>query len=228
MFMPHFGQYLELYVPDGIFRGRYRAKLLDSNERWLLIEIPKNLETQALQPLPEGTAMIVRYFDMTDAPCEFDTIVETRLFQEIELQGIKRPDKQAIRRFQRRQFVRVPVSVPVEVVVMDLDTRQIHRIECMMRNLSGGGISILFRSDQPLRSGDLVGVRFCLNVEERVHEISGKARILKISPNPVLPTIRIAGLQFAEISEADRQTVIRYVYYRQIQLRERGWLRSGK
>ncbi|MFC4768884.1 flagellar brake protein [Effusibacillus consociatus] len=226
MSMPSAGQFVVLHVSEGIFKGHYHAQIREIKKQWLLIDIPVNTETQIFEPLPEGTKVTVHFSDAKDTPCEFDSIIEANLFKDVHLQVIRKPEKEAIRRKQRREYVRVPASISVELVLMDLETRKIHTIPSITRDISGGGLSLIIRRDSPVKTGDLAGFRFRLNVDGKIHEIIGKTRVLKVSKASDPSARNTCSLKFVEISETNRQTIIQYVYRRQIELRERGWLRS--
>lgn len=226
--MPSIGQFLVLQVTEGTFQGNYHAQIHDIDDHTIFIDIPLNIHNHILEPLPVRTKVTVHFADSQDTPCEFESVVEGNVYRSISLQAIRKPDKQAIRRKQRREFVRVPVSFPVEMVVMDLETRKINNVQGVSQNLSGGGIAVIVRHDQPVKVGDLVGFVFQLNMEGTTHDVVGKARILTITQPKDLPSRKICAMQFVEITDQDRQSIVQYVFRRQIELRERGWLRSGK
>lgn len=227
MSLPEIGQFLDLLVPEGTFKGQYQCQIQDIDKRWLHIDIPINIDNSVPVLLPEGTRVTVAYTDSRETPCQFDSIVEGNLFRKAHLIAIKVPKKEDILRTQRREYVRVPVTLPVELLVMELESRKLHNLPCTTQNLSGGGLCVILRHDHPVRTGDLVGVQFQFRVDGKRCDIVTKARALKVQASPDHRFRKVCSLQFVDIKESDRKRIVQFVFQRQIELRERGLLRNS-
>lgn len=224
MSLPHIGQFVVMQVPEGIFEGYYHCQVQDINSHYLLVDIPLQMDSSQPQTLPVGTAVIIHYADKTQTPCEFDSSIEAHLLRKSALIVLARPGTQNIRRKQRREYVRVPVALPVAVVAMDVETRQFFNLDSITKDLSGGGLSIIVRKNDPIRIGDYLGVRFEIVPENRSYEIVAKARVVNIKPAENQSSKKICALKFLDIKNTEQQLIIQYVFKRQIELRERGWL----
>ncbi|BCJ85360.1 flagellar brake protein [Effusibacillus dendaii] len=228
MAMPRIGQTVTIEVPSGPFKGEYLSRIEDMDKNWLYLDVPADSETHRTGLLPEGTPIRLKFKDKKNTPCDFDATIGDNLFRKSQLVLVKRPEITAIRRHQRRAYVRVPANLPVELVVMDLQTNQLHRLECLTYNISGGGLSVVLRQDHPLKTGDLIGVNMEIPVDGQFRRVVAKARVVSFMPVSEISSRKTASLQFVELSEDHRQLIIQYVFRREIEMRERGWLKTPR
>ena len=116
-------------------------------------------------------------------------------------------------RTQRRDFVRRDASLNVD---LECDGT---RVRCVTKDVSGGGVSLLFSEVPVLREGTTFSM--ALNIPDGRLPI--KARCETKYVREVLRGSRwLAGSQFLEIPEEDRQRIVRFVFRLELaQLRPR-------
>jgi c-di-GMP-binding flagellar brake protein YcgR len=124
-----------------------------------------------------------------------------------------------LRRNQLRQFMRMPVNLPLQLRLLSTpdnersDIKPGQRLEAKTSDISGGGISFL--SEQMLRPGDMVSLTFSLP-SIRCAGIS--CRILRISlqEGKTKSYYRHHG-EFSNIDQRRRDAIVRYVLEKQRQ-----------
>lgn len=105
---------------------------------------------------------------------------------------------------QRREFVRVPSAQPVEVA-KDSRGSGIDQINAHAIDISGGGMLLSGADQLPLGAH----VRFTLNVGGGSKPIEGNAQVVRAGDEGR------RALVFEQISRADRQRLIHFVFERQ-------------
>ena len=120
---------------------------------------------------------------------------ETRLVVETPHEGA----------VQRRAYVRVLSHVPASCTVLDADTNTFTSFEAEVRDLGGGGCSVL--TDLTPRSGATVVMSFALD------EDAPFVAVGRVLPRDALPTIGkpLTRVEFVLIRESDRDRILRFV-----------------
>jgi c-di-GMP-binding flagellar brake protein YcgR len=162
-------------------------------------------------PLRVGTVLEVFFHDEISAYC-FDTAIKQRIALPIPIFGLDLPNE--IRKIQRRQFVRVKTAFPI-----------IYRIitekglsdpgNGKMVDLSGGGMC--FETPAKLENNALLSVHLQLPFGE----LNTLGRVLRVHPIEEAKSYGISS-EFHQISEHDRDLIIRYVFELQRTLRKKG------
>jgi hypothetical protein len=106
---------------------------------------------------------------------------------------------------QRRAYARVLRHVPVSCAVLDTDTHLWNAFEGEVRDLGGGGCSIL--TDQTPLAGTTIAMGFTLD------EDAPFALLGRVLPREQLPTIGkpLTRVEFALVRESDRDRIMRFV-----------------
>ncbi|MGV2620298.1 UNVERIFIED_CONTAM: PilZ domain-containing protein [Halobacillus marinus] len=191
----------------------FKCKIVDVEEAFVCIDYPIHSVTGRPGFFLEGAVFKVSFVDNQQAVYSFEATVVGREKRTIPVILLQLPDKQEWKRVQRRQYVRVPANVDIAVEVDGVP------FTTVTHDISGGGVLIvkpstkIFPSDSPvemtivlpMKSGSYHYVRA---VGELVREIEGTDQ----RPER-------ASLEFSDIEEQDRQTIIRYCFEQQMKLR---------
>lgn len=214
--LPDLGQYLSVYVPEGTYQGTYDSRLQEIKENALCLDPLMNIRTKTIKTPPVGTRMTVSYIDLDDGvPNAFETWVEALRPNQIVIQS-----PQTIHRQQRREFVRVPITLPVQIMTVDMETQAIKSIRGMTENLSGGGMLVLIDQRDSVKAGDFVGLDFELNLENQACPITAKGQVIQAAPSYRHEDKKACRIKFVNLKEQDRQNIIKFVFRRQIELRD--------
>jgi len=127
-----------------------------------------------------------------------------------------------VERLQRREYYRLPVSVPVEARPEGEEEAQWMTGHTL--DLSAGGMLLSIRLD--VQEGDRLELRVYLGQEEMVPAVAEVVRRESLA-GPELPRRvprRRFGLKFVEIDMRDRDRIVRFIFREQGRLRRTGLL----
>ena len=152
------------------------------------------------EPMPVGAPVRITFVRKDGLYEEEGTITDLAVGEEgaltISLSG-------EVSRTQRRDFVRRDATLNAEVQVRGSRTR------CVTKDISGGGVSLLFSELPPLREGEEFVI--ALNVPDGRLPIRAQCRTKYV--REVLRGSRwMVGSRFATIADDDRQRIVRFVF----------------
>lgn len=128
-------------------------------------------------------------------------------------------------RHQRREYVRVPVRMPVTLILPAVGGRPAQECEAQTRDLGGGGLQAQWNPPAPHPS--LTGQRVAVIVElpDGFGPVRAAGTVVRVREAGTEETpLAEFGIEFTQVSERDRNRICRYIYNRQIELRRRGLL----
>ncbi len=203
------GAAIELILPDGDYKGNYHTRVDEVGERLLSVAAPY-LQGQVI-PLREGTVLEAVYYDEVSS-YSFDTRIIRRIAVPIPVFVLDFTDE--IRKIQRRNYVRIPAFYPVSFRMVTKeglsDPKNAH-----MLDLSGGGIS--FKTLEKLENKSLVYTMLKLPSGD----LNTPARVCRVQKIDDTNAYSISA-EFYEISERDRDRIIRCVFELQRTMRKKG------
>ncbi|BCJ86017.1 flagellar brake protein [Effusibacillus dendaii] len=218
MALPDIGQYLYLHVPEGPYKGKYDSRFLNMNTDSLDFELPVSLQTRTPRYFSPDTSMIVSYTDFEERiPYCFETKV---LSIQPGLMHVKKP--KIIHRIQRRDYVRVPVTFPVEILTAGTSTQNQFLGTGTAQNISGEGIAVLVNENIVMDAGKSVILQFQIQVEEQAFQFAIHAQLVQVRSNPLQANTKLCAFKFMNVSVNDQRTIVKFVYRRQIELRDLG------
>ena len=212
---------VELEVPDGPAKGRYRTRVEDvDDEGRLLLAAPMHEGRRVL--VPPGTPVVVHALK-ADPARGARYVGHTSVVGRREQDGVATVVLAEPRweRVQLRHWARVAAMVPVKYRrLRPSDARPERWIAAESRDIGGGGL--LLRIKQPLEPGQLLE----LTIELPERSVRAVAEVVRIQAwgdaEGQTPDGYAAALKFVEIAEPDRDRVIRFVLRRQAEMRRMG------
>jgi c-di-GMP-binding flagellar brake protein YcgR len=196
-------------------RQEYKSRIADMNDQTIFMEIPINEKSGRLKKLYIGDEMSA--FFITDGGVKnyFNTSVLGFTDDVIRLVLIRKPALESITKVQRRNFLRVPAELEMAVKYSE----QLQFV-AMTDDVGGGGISFLCDGYIPLASRQIVSCWLLANYKNgQIEHIPFKGEMVRIK---MLETGRQqVMMRFEEISDKDRQKIIRYCFERQLDFRKK-------
>jgi len=226
MSYPVIGQNIQLEVTEGQYLGRYTCRVQDMEKNALYVDLPIRQDApEGARPvvLPDRLTVVARYRAVDGASCMFVTHVTGRTKRQIELLELQKPPYSDVHRQQRREFLRVPINVPMDLVYIPALGNELITSRAESVDISGGGLSFRVKDTLPIQANDVIGFTFDLPTETGPARIVGKARVIRVA-QPNEHGLKHVSLKYWEINEADRQRIVQYSFKRQIEMRERGVL----
>ena len=92
--------------------------------------------------------------------------------------------------------------------------------KCTIVDISGGGIRVF--SKRQLEKNEMVYVKFTLNFNSGDKEADVLAKVVDSQKNSKDETMFDSRLQFINISEADREEIVKYVFEQQRNMLKKG------
>lgn len=183
-------------------------------------------------PISQGTVVplhagaLLRVETCTpDGPLVFDTEVVRLRTRGVPLLICAMPEHYD--HTQRREYVRLPDSLSVALRSIGEDhgeESQRKTVELHTHDVGGGGMRVVLRwqgEEAPPETDEVLDAEIHLPPQKT--KICTKARIVRMEGPDDTGRLQV-GLQFVDIQERDRERLIRYLYRRQRELRQRGLL----
>jgi len=176
-----------------------------------------DIKNRSLRLLPANTSMTVTFMNVNEMiPYSFETKV---VGQQKKLMMLERPNK--IYRNQRRSFARVPVGLPIHVLISDKTLKKIFVIRAETRNLSGGGVLINTDKAGLFSIDKYISLHFKFRMNEQVHAVSCKAEIVDFRKDQDISQNAKVALKFLNIQDRDRLRLIQFLYMQEIELHKK-------
>jgi c-di-GMP-binding flagellar brake protein YcgR len=192
-----------------------KARIADVLDEHILMEIPIRTKTGKLKRLYAGDEISAYY--MTDGGVKNYFVTSVLGFREdvLKLVVIKKPELEAITKVQRRNFLRVPAELEIALKISE----HIQFIG-MTDDVGGGGISFLCDKNVPIQVNNMASCWLLVPFKNgKVDHVPFKAELVRIKPTD--NDLVIVMLRFIDISDRDRQKIIRYCFERQLDFRKK-------
>lgn len=192
----------------------YSSKVVSVSSAEMVILAP--MERGVLVPLRTGDLITVSYND-DNAIYSFDAHVQSRQGGVEQTVSVDCPKD--IRRVQRRNFVRIDVGLPLVYYFIDEAIGEYSQaFTGRTCDISGGGLQ--FSTEQSIDSGMVLDMNIDLGDDERVSAIGKVVRAIPVNKGGVVKYS--IGVQFTMIDERDRDKIIKFIFQKQRELRQRG------
>lgn len=196
----------------------YKTRVADENEQVLVIETPICTKNGRMKRLHLGDVLSASFITSTGVKHFFETYVtKVREGKEGELPyfEIARPSEDAMTSVQRRNFFRISIEVDI-AVQRENGNRYVFKTD----DIGGGGVSFIIDRHQSFNVGEKLNCWLLLpHRNGTIEHSSFKAEVLR---EKELETGRkIIMVKFDDIAEQERQRVIRFLFEKQIQFRDR-------
>ncbi|MHB1404968.1 MAG: flagellar brake protein [Desulfitobacteriaceae bacterium] len=203
------GQAIELNIPEGDFKGKYRTRVDEVGEKLLSVVAPY-IQGQVI-PLREGTVVEVNFWDDISA-YSFDAKIMQRIAVPIPVFVLELPE--STRKVQRRNFVRVPAYYPLSFRAVTREGLSDSQ-KGLMLDLSGGGMR--FQTKEKVEKSSLLYAE----LELPNGKIMTPVRVCRADKAEDAKGYDVSA-EFYEISERERDRIIRCVFDIQRDMRKKG------
>nr|WP_308422678.1 flagellar brake domain-containing protein [Paenibacillus abyssi] len=193
----------------------YKSRIADVGENDILIEIPINEQTGRFKKLFLGDELSTFFITEGGMKNYFNTHVVGFKEDVIKLISIQKPDPDQVTKVQRRSFFRVNADLELAVTL----SGQI-KFLAVTDNIGGGGVSFIADGKYTIKSGDLLDCWLLLTYKNgSIDHVNFKCEIVRVKP---LETGRNQVMcKFSDISDTERQKIIRFCFERQLDYKNR-------
>ncbi|MGE7270327.1 flagellar brake protein [Brevibacillus panacihumi] len=224
MMLPRIGQTIRLNVissSEDILAQSFKSRITDSKEGIASIELPTSESTGKTELLEVGTPCLLWYLGEDGSRYEFQTSIVGRQIEPLPVLLLGLPEKEDIRRTQRRNYLRIDTSLDIAVKLND-PIRSYHFLTRTV-DVSGGGLSFTCKDSYTIQENDKIQVWISLpNKAGTVQHASAELQVVRQKPAEEKGMHQWVSGKFIQISEPDRAKVVRACYERQLELRKKG------
>ncbi|TBL79773.1 flagellar brake protein [Paenibacillus thalictri] len=216
--LPKVNQILYIQVnsvdPDEASK-QFKSRIADVSETAIGMEIPIDEKTGKLKRLYPGDEMNAYFITDGGVKNYFNTTVLGFTDDVIRLVLIKRPDPETITKVQRRNFLRVPAELEIAVKYSD----QL-KFVTLTDDVGGGGISFLCDGYIPLHNQQIVSCWVLIHYKNnQIEHVPFNGEIVRVKQ--LESGKQQVMMRYSEITDRDRQKIIRYCFERQLDFRKK-------
>ncbi|WP_077621713.1 flagellar brake protein [Sediminibacillus massiliensis] len=215
------GSRLVLETGKGENSDRYRCKIVDVIGNLLYVDYPVHELTGRTSLFRNNTKFSANFVGTDRGVYRFSTeIKEKKKMNNVPTLVLDYPGDEHLQRIQRRQYVRMEVTLDVSVH----DPNGILApFTAVTQDISGGGISLLFPEHyDEISHGTSLDLWLVLPMENSRYEyIRTSAKAIRTITRKEGQS-KLLSLKFGDMNEKDRQSIIRFCFQKQLQSRKRG------
>jgi len=209
------GEKIEIKQLGSKQNTKYISQVLDIiDERTYSISGP--IHKGMIIPISLESTVEITYFKEEKGRFLFKATVISREEKGVYRLTIKRIGK--IIRFQQRDYYRLAVSKDVIITSSFMDGNIERTLEenCITKDISGGGVRFLSNFNHSLK--DILS--FKLNING--FEIASSGEVVRVKKSDNSNYEYEIGMRFIELSNSDRDILIRFIFEQQRKLRRKG------
>ncbi|UUZ79476.1 flagellar brake domain-containing protein [Paenibacillus sp. P26] len=215
--LPSINQVLHIQVnsiDEEEAKQEYKSRISEITGSAISMEVPINEKTGRLKRLYPGDELSVYFISEGGVKNYFNSSVLGFTNDTIRLVLIKKPDPEAITKVQRRNFLRVPAELEIAAKFSD----QLQFVS-ITDDVSGGGISFVCDGYIPVSSGSTLSCWSLVPFKNgQIEHVPFHGEIVRVNPSP--NGKQQVMLRFSEITDRDRQKIIRFCFERRLELRK--------
>ncbi len=196
-------------------KQEYKSRIADVSDAYISMEVPINDKSGKLKRMYPGDELSVYFITEGGIKNYFTSSVLGFSDDVIRLVQIKKPDPESITKVQRRNFLRVPAVLEIAVKFSE----QLQLVS-LTDDVGGGGISFLCEGYVPVESGHTVECWLLVPFKNgQIEHVPFQSEIVRVKE---LETgKKQVMMRFSEITDRDRQKIIRYCFERQLDIRKK-------
>lgn len=194
--------------------ARLKARLVDEMPEAYLMELPLSPNGRKVYVPQKGHKWRVYYLPkIGSALFAFDTRVIGIARDPIHFVRIERPEAHDIHKIQRRDFLRMPMHLPVELET----SANGQRLYGTTLDISGGGMAVSFHPQTAINPGDeLKGiVTLQEGAGQTETDVPVKVKVLRVKREDGKHGRTICHCQFTSIQQRHQDAIVRLCHKRQ-------------
>ncbi|MBD3110371.1 PilZ domain-containing protein [Bacillus sp. AGMB 02131] len=197
----------------------YKSKILEFNGRTLFIDFPTNIANNKTTLLADGTKLKATYIsNETSSVYLFDTEVLGKVNHPIQMMQMFYPDKEEHIKIQRREYVRIETKIDAAI---HSDNNDVKPFTTVTEDISAGGTSIILPHGIDLKLDSFISIILVIHLKSgNIHYVKTPCKVIRTIDQR--GKVRTASLKFLDISNNDQQNIMRFVFEKQLEQRNKG------
>ncbi|MFY4775959.1 flagellar brake protein [Metabacillus sp. RGM 3146] len=196
----------------------YKCKVVEMDEEYIYIDYPINAKNGKTAFMINETKLAATFVGKDQNAYHFTTQVRGKRKEKIPMMLLTNPSKDKVEKIQRREYIRIETGVNAAIHPLN---NEFEPFTALTIDISAGGTAILIPENTGMDQNHELMVWLALpfqNVPSKYIKI--QARTIRILEESNLK--KKAILEFVEISELNRQTIMRFCFDQQILMRKKG------
>ncbi|MBM7661224.1 c-di-GMP-binding flagellar brake protein YcgR [Bacillus mesophilus] len=217
--MINIGDTIILEPKNSIENEKYRCKLVEKKGELIYIDYPVSMDTGKTAFLLEGHQLKGSFVGKDNTVYLFETEVKARVKNDIPMIVLSYPGEEQLVRIQRRQFVRVDTSVDIAAHPIKGEFTPFVTITS---DISAGGAALILPPNGKIKPGTIFNCWVTLPMQSGdYHYLVLKSKAIRIIPGRNEERDKMP-IEFVDISNSDRQLLIRFSFETQINFKRKG------
>lgn len=193
----------------------YKSRVSEMDDDQIYIEVPLDESSGRPKKLHLGDELSIMFSGETGSKFFFHSYVVGFHEDVIRQVKIQRPDAESITPVQRRSFLRVQAGL--ELAVSHPDGR---RFVTRTEDVGGGGLSFYAEAGQMIKTGDQLSCWLLVPYKNgSVEHVPFRGEVVR--SKELVANRKMVMLKYENITDMERQKVIRYCFERQLDFRNR-------
>ncbi|MFT4413118.1 flagellar brake protein [Fredinandcohnia humi] len=198
---------------------KYKCRVVEKTDDKLYIDYPVNKKTGKTVYLMNGMQLNAFFLGEGTSVYFFETTVLGRIKDGIPMIVLSYPSSDALFKIQRRQFVRI--ETPVDVALHSKNG-EYKPFVSITHDISAGGASVILPYHSSLVPETEVRTVFVLpTLSDEYIYVTLISKVIRIVEGRNGERNKVS-LQFANVTENDRQLLIKFCFERQLLLKKKG------
>ena len=204
-------QRLAILLPKEKCLEQYSSRVEEVNEGKILIAMPMSKGFPVV--METGGHFYAKVF-ADSGIYGFDTSLLSKMIRPLPLWIISVPKE--MKKVQQRAFVRLDISLPAELQYSD-EMGEIISLKAATKDVGGGGLQLI--TDRPLKVGGCFQVYIQLPDNEAVQ---AQVEVVRCYKPQEERDLYWSAVKFVEINENCRDRIIRFIFRKQLEQRQKG------
>jgi len=204
------------YKQAGKKTEKYKSKIIEKTKDEIIIDYPVHTTTMKTEFFSLGTVFSANYIAEDTYVYQFPTQIKRTVKLNVPGLALSLPDKDKVKRIQRRQFVRVDAAVDLAIHSKAENEK---KFTTVTTDISGGGSSIIISDPSQFSLGETLDIWIALPFKSGdIQYAHTKAEIVFIQSRSNIHTISV---KFLSLKSKEQQLIIRYCFEKQLESRKK-------
>jgi c-di-GMP-binding flagellar brake protein YcgR len=204
---------------DELEAEKLKCRLVDIKDNAFYIDYPISLRTNRAAFLLDGTQLKVTFVGNDGSSIYlFHSEINGRVKKNIPMLILTYPGDKNLIKIQRRQYVRVETAVDIAIHPLEYEFDPITTIT---DDISAGGAAVLIPHEMSFKTDMRILAWLVLVMQNgEYHYLKLQSKIVRILP--FNETRNKISIQFIDVSNQERQLLLRFSFERQLEAKKKG------
>ncbi|MDM5285202.1 flagellar brake protein [Peribacillus frigoritolerans] len=199
-------------------KEKFNCMVVEMGTGCFYTDFPIDEETGKIAFLMDGTQFNVTFSNEEQAVYVFESEVLGKVKGRIPMMQLLLPEPETFVKIQRRQFVRLDVTLDTAI---HPEHSEFPPFRALTEDISAGGASIRLLKGTAIQSVSQLYLWMALTMKSgEIHYLRLKSKVIRVTEKE--HGNMLLHVQFLEPSKNDIQTLMRFIFEKQVDLKKKG------